>query len=55
MAIAILEFLSRVFLIIGLIVPIVGVFFCYFHDLKRDYEEKKKNAAHIAPGNALRN
>jgi uncharacterized membrane protein YphA (DoxX/SURF4 family) len=36
----ILEFFGGLFLIIGLIVPIVGLF-CYFHDRKCDYEEEK--------------
>ena len=37
----ILEFFGGILLIIGLIVPIVVLVFCYFHDCKCDYEEKK--------------
>ncbi len=37
----ILELFRGIFLIIGLIVPLVGLFFCDFHDSKYNYEKNK--------------
>ena len=45
---AILEFFGGLFMIIGLIVPIVAVF-CYFHDRKCDYEKNKDECGVYSP------
>jgi putative oxidoreductase len=48
----ILEFFGGLFLIIGLIVPIVGLFFAIFMIANVIMKKTKMNAAYIAPGKA---
>jgi putative oxidoreductase len=48
----ILEFLGGLFLIIGLIVPIVRLFFAIFMIANVIMKKTRMNAAYIAPGNA---
>jgi putative oxidoreductase len=48
----ILEFFGGLFLIIGLIVPIVGLFFAIFMIANVVMKKRKMNAAYIAPGKA---
>jgi putative oxidoreductase len=48
----ILEFFGGLFLIIGLIVPIVGLFFAIFMIANVVMKRRKMNAAYIAPGKA---
>jgi uncharacterized membrane protein YphA (DoxX/SURF4 family) len=49
----ILEFFGGLLLIIGLIVPIVGVFFAIFMIANVIMNKRKMNAAYIAAGKAL--
>jgi len=48
----ILEFFGGLFLIIGLIVPIVGLFFAIFMIANVIMKRTRMNAAYIAPGKA---
>ena len=48
----ILEFLGGLLLIIGLIVPIVGLFFAIFMIANVIMKKRRMNAAYIAPGKA---
>jgi putative oxidoreductase len=48
----ILEFFGGLFLIIGLIVPIIGLFFAIFMIANVIMKKTKMNAAYIAPGKA---
>lgn len=48
----ILEFFGGLFLIIGLIVPIVGLFFAIFMIANLIMKKTRMNAAYIAPGKA---
>jgi putative oxidoreductase len=48
----ILEFFGGLLLIIGLIVPIVGLFFAIFMIANVIMKKRKMNAAYIAPGKA---
>lgn len=48
----ILEFFGGLFLIIGLIVPIVGLFFAIFMIANVIKKKRRMNAAYIAPGKA---
>jgi putative oxidoreductase len=48
----ILEFFGGIFLIIGLIVPIVGLFFAIFMIANVIMKKKKMNASYIAPEKA---
>jgi putative oxidoreductase len=47
-----LEFFGGIFLIIGLIVPIVGIFFAIFMIANVIMKKKRMDAAYIAPGKA---
>jgi putative oxidoreductase len=47
-----LEFLGGLLLIIGLIVPIVGLFFAIFMIANVIMKKRRMNAAYIAPGKA---
>jgi putative oxidoreductase len=49
---AVLEFFGGIFLIIGLIVPIVALFFAIFMIANVIMKRRKMNAAYIAPGKA---
>jgi putative oxidoreductase len=49
---AVLEFFGGIFLIIGLIVPIVALFFAFFMIANVIMKRRKMNAAYIAPGKA---
>ncbi len=49
---AVLEFFGGIFLIIGLIVPIVALFFAFFIIANVIMKRRKMNAAYIAPGKA---
>src|SRR6266487_5138634 len=49
---AILEFFGGLFLVIGVIVPIVGLFFAIFMIANVIMKKRKMNAAYIAPGKA---
>jgi putative oxidoreductase len=48
----ILEFLGGLLLIIGLIVPIIGLFFAIFMIANVIMKKRRMNAAYIAPGKA---
>jgi putative oxidoreductase len=49
---AVLEFFGGIFLIIGLIVPMVALFFAIFMIANVIMKRRKMNAAYIAPGKA---
>ena len=49
---AVLEFFGGLFLIIGLIVPIIGLFFALFMIANVIMKKRRMNAAYIAPGRA---